>query len=682
MPTRSSSLLNNSAVGIEREIGSQYDVIKEVSLHLDSIEAVASEDLQALTNALNEAKDFTGISVVAGVVAAWDPVNKVITVPTVKGDTGEAGSDGVDGAVGPQGPQGVRGPVGLTGPQGPQGVKGDTGLQGQKGDKGDKGDTGDSLGIASITDNLDGTYTWEFTDGTTYVTGSLKGAKGDTGSQGPKGEQGLSVHHSKGTSTTNPLGDFGVVGHRDTYTLYADAGETLNIGSFVVQNAANDEQVLELVAEVTTALGVPDGIATLDSNGDLVFDQLPAISKAYVGLGDVDNTSDANKPVSSLQRSAILDAVPTKSASESYGLVWNETADTYSRVGDSDYTRIQSKLRRCVLDESAQVKYYLHPNNSNLKMDGTPAVLDGSDGDVMVEVPLTYMKYTYGTTGSVTHSWEINDVEEDGFEPHPCFVRAGEVVKYRYYPAYEGKIIAGRLRSVSGQYPTTSTTRAAFRDAAKANGANYHQLDWLLYEFITLLCIIEYGTMNIQAALGQGRTALTGGSWVGGSLIGITGLSNQYGNSSANYTFAGDAGATDADSSFMSYRGCENFFGNVWKFVDGINIQNYVPYVNDNHRTFDDDVFTGDYKSAGVTMAAASGYTRTLHNSSKGFFTKSISGGSSSAGTTDYYYQASGNRIALVGGDAGNGLYAGPLYLRASNVASYVDVHVGGALSA
>jgi hypothetical protein len=164
-------------------------------------------------------------------------------------------------------------------------------------------------------------------------------------------------------------------------------------------------------------------------------------------------------------------------------------------------------------------------------------------------------------------------------------------------------------------------------------------------------------------------------------LIGINGLSNQYGNSSANYTFAGDAGETDADSSFMSYRGCENFFGNVWRFVDGINIQNYVPYINDNPRTFADDVFTGDYKSAGVTMVASNGHTRTLHNSSKGFFPKSVSGGSASVGTTDYYYQASGNRSALVGGYSASGLNAGPLYLYAASVASSVGVTVGGALS-
>lgn len=363
----------------------------------------------------------------------------------------------------------------------------------------------------------------------------------------------------------------------------------------------------------------------------------------------------------------------------SYGITWNQTLDTYTRVGSTDYTRIQSKLKRCVLDGNGEVVYYLHPKNSTLKEDGTVADLTGGDGNVMVEVPLTYMKYTY-TSGS--HTWEIQDYEEDGFEPHPAFVRAGEVKKYRYYPAYEGAVINGKLMSVSGQYPTTNITRARFRAYARATGEKYHQLDWLLYEFMTLLAIIEYGTMNIQSALGQGRTALTGGSWVGGSLIGITGLSNSLGNSSGNYTFAGDAGSLDADSSFMSYRGCENLFGNIWKFADGINIKDYVPYINDNPNTYADDIFSGDYVSTGVTVSASSGFGRQLGNSNKGFFVTSVSGGSVTVGTTDYFYIQPGNRIALVGRNAAHGLSAGPLSSTFTDVASSVYVGIGGALSA
>lgn len=54
----------------------------------------------------------------------------------------------------------------------------------------------------------------------------------------PGGRDGISVHHLKGTSTTNPHGDFGTSPFKDTYTFYGDADETLNLGWFTVSNGA------------------------------------------------------------------------------------------------------------------------------------------------------------------------------------------------------------------------------------------------------------------------------------------------------------------------------------------------------------------------------------------------------------------------------------------------------------
>ena len=47
-------------------------------------------------------------------------------------------------------------------------------------------------------------------------------------------------------------------------------------------------------------------------------------------------------------------------------------------------------MKRCLLLDDGTVNYYLDPNNSLLKEDGTPAVLDGTDGQVMVESPRFY----------------------------------------------------------------------------------------------------------------------------------------------------------------------------------------------------------------------------------------------------------------------------------------------------
>ena len=111
----------------------------------------------------------------------------------------------------------------------------------------------------------------------------------------------------------------------------------------------------------------------------------------------------------------------------SYGLEWNETTDTYRRIGSENYTAIQSLMKRCVLNADGSVKYYLDPNNSNYKEDGTLADLTGADGNVMVEVPKAYIRYEYSATGGAgsdtVHRWEISLTPDTGFEAHWAFDR-------------------------------------------------------------------------------------------------------------------------------------------------------------------------------------------------------------------------------------------------------------------
>jgi hypothetical protein len=66
---------------------------------------------------------------------------------------------------------------------------------GAKGDTGPKGDTGtDGVGVESIVNNGDGTFTVKLTNGDSYTTDNLtgpQGAQGIQGQEGPQGEPGL-----------------------------------------------------------------------------------------------------------------------------------------------------------------------------------------------------------------------------------------------------------------------------------------------------------------------------------------------------------------------------------------------------------------------------------------------------------------------------------------------------------
>lgn len=374
-----------------------------------------------------------------------------------------------------------------------------------------------------------------------------------------------------------------------------------------------------------------------------------------------------------------------------YGLNWDETNDTYLRTGDAaswtlpaDFTNnntVQAKMKRCVLNTDGTVNYFLFPTDSTLKEDGvTPSVLDGTDGNVMVQIPKFYYKYNYNTTTGVVHEHTISLSPISGGTVHPAFVQNGVEKDYRYYPAYQGSVVGGKLMSISGSYVDTNFTRATYRAHAAANGTGWHVTDWLLYEALVLLMITEYGTMNLQAALGEGRVRLSGGTWADGSYFGIHGNSNSDGNFSNNNTYVGDADDAAADLSYMTYRGCENVWGNIFLFLDGININNRVVYLNDNPATFADDTTT-NYTDIGVTMGSANGYAVKLANSGKGFFPTDVTGGTDSTGTTDYYHQSTGWKVAYVGGTATSGLNAGPLSLRAGYASANLSVAVGAGVS-
>jgi len=400
--------------------------------------------------------------------------------------------------------------------------------------------------------------------------------------------------------------------------------------------------------------------------------------------------------------------IPKEAIAVSYGVSWDESQATggYTRTGalagfptgcslEDALIPIQARMRRCVINDAGVVQYYLSSSDSTKKADGiTASVLDGTDGQVMVQIPAFY--YKYGYTGT-THTWEISLYPQSGFSLHPAFTKNGEVVAYRYIGAYEGigydasaaaYIDCGtgaadnwsggaidtandKLGSVSGFAPMMDETRAEFRLISANRGTGWRQQDYDLSSAIQLLYLIEYADWNSQSMIGMGRTELTGGTWVKDSYIGVTGKSNSKGNG----TFSVGGNTNDA---YMTYRGIENFFGNIWKWVDGINVNANVPYVSNTDTDFADDTAT-DYTSLGITLGAVNGYQMTLEQQGRGFLPASI-GGASNTYITDYYYQAAGWRVARLGGNARYGLVAGVAYWTLAFAAADDDVNVGGRL--
>lgn len=112
------------------------------------------------------------------------------------------------------------------------------------------------------------------------------------------------------------------------------------------------------------------------------------------------------------------------------------------------------------------------------------------------------------------------------------------------------------------------------------------------------------------------------------------------------------------------YRGIEGIHSNIFMFVDGINIKDRLAYICYDPSQYASDKFDAPYEALGYTNSDTNGYPKTL-----GFdinhpliqFPTELGGGNSS-GTSDYYYQDAGNRVARVGGYSNPGASAGLWY--------------------
>jgi len=218
------------------------------------------------------------------------------------------------------------------------------------------------------------------------------------------------------------------------------------------------------------------------------------------------------------------------------------------------------------------------------------------------------------------------------------------------------------LAAISGEYPLVGVTRDECRDLAANVGTGFRQQDFWLTCAVQLLYLVEYGTFYSQNQLGNGNT---GASYVSSSddqtdsPHSVAGKSNALGNASTDTTSG--ASSASRDTAYMSYRGIENFYGNCWNWVDGFNIGIVVDrdaFVSNNDADFADNTST-NYTDLGITIASANGYVQNIADVPGAFLPNDTTGASSSTYLTDYFYQSTGNRVALFGGDAGLGAFAG-----------------------
>lgn len=337
---------------------------------------------------------------------------------------------------------------------------------------------------------------------------------------------------------------------------------------------------------------------------------------------------------------------------------------------------------------------------------------DGSMGQVMVYQPKFYylvcpVEYDPIDTGIGYHlrkaNYYVSEKPRAGFRLHPAFYDAsGNEIDYFLTSAYEGSIYDAsasayllndeqvmntgedKFSSIAGARPASGSsqnlTRPNIEAMAQNRGTNWHGDLIKQVSAEQMLMIIEMGMMNLQTAIAQGVVSLpwTTGSDTTSSYAAATGstasLGNGTGRAEKTTTYEGGVAkeyTVDGKTS-VCWRGKENFWGNIWKFVYGINIWGNgkmgggQPYICSDF-SFAESKNSGNYEPAGFTVTNANGYISAMGYSTAcdWLFIASECLGNSSLPVGDYTYitvNLNGYRIALLGGSWYHGSYAGGFY--------------------
>lgn len=425
-----------------------------------------------------------------------------------------------------------------------------------------------------------------------------------------------------------------------------------------------------------------------------------------------------------------------------YGVQHDNTSKDYKlkRVGNLELHKtlpLQNRMKRFVENEDGTVKYYLHPNDSRLTEGGAKAILDGSDGNVMLELPEHYFRLEINGTSWI---YAISEYPLPGFTKverqtiSPWFATYDNVNKKPVsasFLTWDGDNVKrdsnglpvftanaancrggsnnaswdGTYRSLIGM-GRTSVNKSTVRGWCNAVGNGIHHGAGRAYNTIKWFQRIEYASMYNQDAytaqltdegyhqggLGSGCSC-DGNQWNthnGYNPFIPCGVTLPLGNNTGkvSYTVKNWAGGgTDKVFQVTSYRGFGVPFEYLWMLAD-----DFLVYYGESESTLyvckDPSKFTSHSDSAttvpegyeaAVSLPRDEGWGLVEGITSYGLSAVSKVGGSPTTGNTDYFWRNAtvGWWGALLGALACDGADAGFGFLDATYRSSLSCAYLG-----
>ena len=281
---------------------------------------------------------------------------------------------------------------------------------------------------------------------------------------------------------------------------------------------------------------------------------------------------------------------------------------------------------------------------------------DGSNGQVMVRIPKFYYRAEHGPR---THGYYISPYRLSGYKVSRAHLRNGKEVDEIFIGAYKASCYdvsegaynltdapnidftpgtGDKMASIAGAKPISghenSLTLPNARILAQNRGPGWGLVDFISASMVQMLMLVELGHFDAQTKIGRGIVDVSSGT---GNMAMPTGQTASLGNQSGQAT-GNVHPVTGQAANSISYRGLEDWWGNIWEWTDGINIQaDNKPWIADHG--FQSDLFAAPYASMGVTLPNVNGYASDIHVTPEHdyCFLPSEVGASATTKLCDYY---------------------------------------------
>lgn len=322
--------------------------------------------------------------------------------------------------------------------------------------------------------------------------------------------------------------------------------------------------------------------------------------------------------------------------------IFSRLADAVGRKAGADFDAepMYGGRKRCKVDRNGSIQSFC----------GSEAYEADTENEVMVYQPKFYyrvdpIRMEAQKDGKGFHirkaAYYVTAQPREGFRLHPAFCdEAGNELEYILLSAYEAcyrdesenlffndnahtckdmDLEADTVHSLAGYKPISGCfkplTRPAFEKLAQNLGKGWHGDTIKALSAQQFLMMIEFGSMDLQKEFTIGVTNFTSSGTRNNASF--TGATNGSESCLAERTAIDIEGAVwlygENGFTSFSYRGAENMYGDLFTFVDGVNIwgdgnlKGGVPYVASNY-DFREMCREGNYQSAGFTLADACGY--------------------------------------------------------------------------